>query len=117
MRPCRRRGDIAAAAPSSSAGQRVCSLRCAQMTMTASPGGSSPPGKQLPQPKDLYRVMRLIRRFEERAIDLVRAGTIVSGIHPCIGQEAVAAGTGAALRRDDVMLANHRAHGQLLAKG
>jgi len=61
--------------------------------------------------------MRLIRRFEERAIDLVRAGTIVSGIHPCIGQEAVAAGTGAALRRDDVMLANHRAHGQLLAKG
>jgi pyruvate dehydrogenase E1 component alpha subunit len=81
------------------------------MTMPASPDGSAP------RPEDLYRMMRLIRRFEERALDLVRSGDIVSGIHPCIGQEAVAAGTGAALRRDDIMLANHRAHGQLLAKG
>jgi acetoin:2,6-dichlorophenolindophenol oxidoreductase subunit alpha len=70
-----------------------------------------------PSPRDLYRVMRLIRRFEERAIDLVRSGVIVSGIHACIGQEAVAAGIGAALRRDDVMVAHHRSHGHLLAKG
>ena len=62
-------------------------------------------------------MMRLIRRFEEHALELVKSGEIVSGIHSCIGQEAVAAGTGAALRRDDIMLANHRAHGQLLAKG
>ena len=81
------------------------------MTMTASPDGKAP------LPEDFYQVIRLIRRFEERAMDLVRSGDIVSGIHPCIGQEAVAAGTGAALRRDDIMLANHRAHGQLLAKG
>lgn len=66
---------------------------------------------------DLYRMIRLIRRFEERAIELVRSGDIVSGIHPCIGQEAVAAGIGAALRRDDIMMANHRGHGHLLAKG
>ena len=72
---------------------------------------------EAPRPEDLYRMMRLIRRFEERAIELVRSGEIISGIHSCIGQEAVAAGTGAALRRDDIMLANHRAHGQLLAKG
>ncbi|HEY7142777.1 MAG TPA: thiamine pyrophosphate-dependent dehydrogenase E1 component subunit alpha [Streptosporangiaceae bacterium] len=65
----------------------------------------------------LYRMIRLIRRFEERAIELVRSGDIVSGIHPCIGQEAVAAGIGAALRPDDVMMANHRGHGHLLAKG
>ncbi|MCW2932452.1 MAG: pyruvate dehydrogenase [Actinomycetia bacterium] len=70
-----------------------------------------------PSPPDLYRVMRLIRRFEERSIDLVRSGEIVSGIHPCIGQEAVAAGIGAALRRDDVMMAQHRSHGHMLAKG
>jgi pyruvate dehydrogenase E1 component alpha subunit len=81
------------------------------MTMTASPDGNAP------RPEDLYQMMRLIRRFEERAMDLVRSGDIVSGIHACIGQEAVAAGTGTALRRDDIMLANHRAHGQLLAKG
>lgn len=71
----------------------------------------------MPMPEDFYQTMRLIRRFEERAMDLVRSGEIISGIHPCIGQEAVAAGTGAALRRDDIMLGNHRAHGQLLAKG
>jgi acetoin:2,6-dichlorophenolindophenol oxidoreductase subunit alpha len=70
-----------------------------------------------PPPHDLYRIMRLIRRFEERAIDLVRSGEIVSGIHPCIGQEAVAAGIGAALRGDDLMMAHHRAHGHMLAKG
>jgi pyruvate dehydrogenase E1 component alpha subunit len=67
--------------------------------------------------RDLYRTIRLIRRFEERAIELVKSGDIASGIHPCIGQEGVAAGIGAALRGDDIMLANHRAHGHLLAKG
>jgi pyruvate dehydrogenase E1 component alpha subunit len=74
-------------------------------------------GQSAPPPQDLYRIMRLIRRFEERAIDLVRSGHIASGIHPCIGQEAVAAGIGAALRRDDIMMANHRSHGHMLAKG
>jgi pyruvate dehydrogenase E1 component alpha subunit len=66
---------------------------------------------------DLYRVMRLIRRFEERALELVASGEIVSGIHPCIGQEAVAAGVMAALRPDDLVFSNHRGHGHLLAKG
>jgi pyruvate dehydrogenase E1 component alpha subunit len=81
------------------------------MTNTPSADGEAP------RPEDFYRTMRLIRRFEERAMDLIRSGEIISGIHPCIGQEAVAAGTGAVLRHDDLMLANHRAHGQLLAKG
>ncbi len=68
-------------------------------------------------PEDLYRTIRLIRRFEERSIELVKSGDIASGIHPCIGQEGVAAGIGAALRPDDIMMANHRGHGHLLAKG
>ena len=72
---------------------------------------------EAPAADGLYRTMRLVRRFEERALELVKSGEIISGIHSCIGQEAVAAGTGAALRRDDIMFANHRAHGQLLAKG
>jgi TPP-dependent pyruvate/acetoin dehydrogenase alpha subunit len=84
--------------------------------LSASPDAASQNGKA-PRPEDLYRMMRLIRRFEEHALELVKSGEIISGIHSCIGQEAVAAGTGAALRRDDIMLANHRAHGQLLAKG
>src|SRR5260370_40206248 len=68
------------------------------------------------QDEDLYRAIRLIRRFEERAIELVQAGSVASGIHPCIGQEAVAAGIGAVLRPDDIMMTSHRGHGHSLAK-
>jgi pyruvate dehydrogenase E1 component alpha subunit len=70
-----------------------------------------------PSPEDLYRTIRLIRRFEERAMELIRSGDTVGGIHPCIGQEAVAAGICAALRPDDVVLPPHRSHGHVLAKG
>ncbi|MFI9007896.1 thiamine pyrophosphate-dependent dehydrogenase E1 component subunit alpha [Actinosynnema sp. NPDC053489] len=65
----------------------------------------------------LYRTVRLIRRFEERAVELVRSGHVVGGIHPCTGQEAVAAGVCAALRADDVITSTHRGHGHVLAKG
>lgn len=65
----------------------------------------------------LYRMVRLIRRFEERAIELVRGGDIVGGIHPYLGEEAVAAGVCAALRPDDVIASTHRGHGHVLAKG
>ena len=68
-------------------------------------------------PAGLYRVTRLIRRFEERAIELVRAGIIPGGIHPYLGQEAVAAGVCAALRADDLVTSTHRGHGHVLAKG
>lgn len=70
-----------------------------------------------PPSESLYRTIRLIRRFEERAIELVRSGEIESGIHPCIGQEAVAAGVVATLRADDFIYSTHRGHGHLLAKG
>ena len=65
----------------------------------------------------LYRTVRLIRRFEERAVELVRSGDIVGGIHPYTGQEAIAAGVCAALRPDDVITSTHRGHGHVLAKG
>ncbi|MFR9777557.1 thiamine pyrophosphate-dependent dehydrogenase E1 component subunit alpha [Micromonospora sp. MS34] len=68
-------------------------------------------------PVRLYRTVRLIRRFEERAIDLVRAGEIVGGIHPYLGQEGIAAGVCAALRDDDLVTGTHRGHGHVLAKG
>src|SRR6266545_1516399 len=66
-------------------------------------------------PAQLYRTVRLIRRFEERAVELVRSGEIVGGIHPYTGQEAVAAGVCAALRPDDLVTGTHRGHG--LVKG
>jgi acetoin:2,6-dichlorophenolindophenol oxidoreductase subunit alpha len=68
-------------------------------------------------PAELYRTVRLIRRFEQRAIELVRAGVIVGGIHPYLGEEAIAAGVCAALRPDDIIASTHRGHGHVLAKG
>jgi TPP-dependent pyruvate/acetoin dehydrogenase alpha subunit len=67
--------------------------------------------------ESLYSTVRLIRRFEERAIELVHSGQIVGGIHPYIGQEAIAAGVCAALRPDDMITSTHRGHGHVLAKG
>jgi acetoin:2,6-dichlorophenolindophenol oxidoreductase subunit alpha len=66
---------------------------------------------------DLYRTVRLIRRFEQQAIEMVRSGVIAGGIHPYIGEEAIAAGVCAALRPDDLITSTHRGHGHVLAKG
>ena len=66
---------------------------------------------------DLYRTVRMIRRFEERAIEFVRSGEIVGGIHPYVGQEAIAAGVCAALTDADVITSTHRGHGHVLARG
>ena len=65
----------------------------------------------------LYRTVRLIRRFEERCVELVRSGEIAGGIHPYIGQEAIAAGVCEALRPGDYLTSTHRGHGHVLAKG
>ncbi|TCC39195.1 thiamine pyrophosphate-dependent dehydrogenase E1 component subunit alpha [Kribbella capetownensis] len=66
---------------------------------------------------NLYRTVRLIRRFEERAVEFVRSGEIVGGIHPYIGQEAIAAGVCAPLTDTDVITSTHRGHGHVLARG
>ncbi|QKW22936.1 thiamine pyrophosphate-dependent dehydrogenase E1 component subunit alpha [Kitasatospora sp. NA04385] len=65
----------------------------------------------------LYRTVALVRGFEQRAVELVRAKVVLGGIHPYTGQEAIAAGTCAALRPDDVITSTHRGHGHVLAKG
>ena len=43
--------------------------------------------------------MIMIRRFEETADDLSLRGKVAGGIHPAIGQEAVAVGVARALDR------------------
>ncbi len=65
----------------------------------------------------LYRGLRLIRSFEECALGLVKSGEIVGGIHPYIGEEAVAVGVCAALLPSDLITSTHRGHGHVLAKG
>ena len=63
------------------------------------------------------RTMWRIRAFEENALRGLDEKIVLGAIHPSIGQEAVAAGICANLRRDDVLLSTHRGHGHTLAKG
>jgi TPP-dependent pyruvate/acetoin dehydrogenase alpha subunit len=65
----------------------------------------------------LYATMALIRAFETRVAELYRDGEIPGFVHTSLGQEAVAAGVGAALREDDYLATTHRGHGHVLAKG
>jgi acetoin:2,6-dichlorophenolindophenol oxidoreductase subunit alpha len=74
-------------------------------------------GARAPDAALLYRRMRLIRSFEECALALVKSGEIVGGIHPYIGEEAVAVGICSALSPDDLITSTHRGHGHVLAKG
>ena len=66
---------------------------------------------------ELYAVMALIRAFETRVAELYRDGEIPGFVHTSLGQEAVAAGVGAALREEDYLATTHRGHGHVLAKG
>ena len=66
---------------------------------------------------DLYRTMVRIRAFEEHVARHFRDGDVHGFVHLSIGQEAVAAGACAALRRDDFITTTHRGHGHCIAKG
>jgi TPP-dependent pyruvate/acetoin dehydrogenase alpha subunit len=65
----------------------------------------------------LYRTMLRIRRFEEKAIEMKARQTIPGIIHLYIGEEAIATGVCAALRKDDYIFSTHRGHGHCIAKG
>jgi len=66
---------------------------------------------------DLYRQLVRIRSFEEQVLELFTRAVAPGITHVSIGQEAVAAGVCAALRRDDYITSTHRGHGHCLAKG
>lgn len=69
--------------------------------------------------KSLYTTMLRIRRFEEKVADLLLCPTpeIICPVHLYTGQEAVATGVCANLRKDDYVFSTHRSHGHYLAKG
>ncbi len=74
-------------------------------------------GDNLKRLMDLYRTMVRIRAFEETALSAHKAGEIPGPLHVSLGQEGVAAGVCASLRRDDRLTSNHRGHGHAIAKG
>lgn len=65
----------------------------------------------------MYRRIRRIREFEERASTLYKDSEVPGFVHLSIGQEASAVGACWFLRDDDVITSTHRGHGHCLAKG
>ena len=65
----------------------------------------------------LLRSMTEIRIFEERVYDLYLQGLVRYSTHLSLGQEAIAAGFGAAMRPDDLTFATYRGHGHTLVRG
>jgi pyruvate dehydrogenase E1 component alpha subunit len=87
----------------------------------AEPRADLPPEPPVVAPTDeavsLLRTMLLIRRFEERCIELYSAARIRGFMHVYIGEEAVAAGVFPALRAEDAIVSTYREHGHALARG
>ncbi|MGB8652013.1 MAG: pyruvate dehydrogenase (acetyl-transferring) E1 component subunit alpha [Mycobacteriales bacterium] len=66
---------------------------------------------------DLLREMVLIRRFEEKCVELYSGEKIRGFMHVYIGEEAVAVGVMHALQPEDAVVATYREHGHALARG
>ena len=77
-------------------------------------GGTVLPVSQL---RKAYRVMLLIRRFEEKAAKLYTMGLIGGYCHLYIGQEAVVVGIQMAVRKEDYIVTGYRDHGHMIACG
>ncbi len=78
---------------------------------------ATPPGLDESQLLALYRQMQLIRQCEEQLAKSHQRGLIHGACHTYVGQEAIATGVCAHLRRDDAIFSTHRGHGHALAKG
>lgn len=64
-----------------------------------------------------YETMLKIRFFEERVEKMFIAGEIPGFVHLYIGEEAIATGVCANLRKEDYIESTHRGHGHTIAKG
>jgi len=64
-----------------------------------------------------YRTMVRIRNFELKAEELFLQAKLPGFIHLYIGEEAIATGAMANLRKDDYITSTHRGHGHMIAKG
>ena len=65
---------------------------------------------------DLYRWMVLMRTYDAKAVALQRTGQLGT-YAPIIGQEAIQAGVGSAMKSDDVFLMTYREQGVQLMRG
>ena len=63
------------------------------------------------------RQMMRIRQFEDKIMDLLSRNIAQGGSHLYAGEEAVAVGAMAGIRKDDYITSTHRGHGHAIAKG
>jgi pyruvate dehydrogenase E1 component alpha subunit len=66
---------------------------------------------------DLLRTMIRIRTFETRVEELFLNRKVPGFVHLYIGEEAIATGVMASLRKSDWITSTHRGHGHAIAKG
>lgn len=64
-----------------------------------------------------YKQMYRIRRFEEEAARAYAQGKIGGFLHLYIGQEAIAVGASAMLKKEDYVFQTYRDHGTAIARG
>ena len=67
--------------------------------------------------ESLYCTMVRIRLCEESLVGPILSGEVRCPCHLYTGEEAIAAGIGAALGNNDYFFSSHRSHGHYLAKG
>jgi len=66
---------------------------------------------------EMYRMMHLIRHFEETTVAYFKQGHVIGNMHMYVGEEAVATGVCKALTKEDYIASTHRCDGHLIAKG
>ena len=66
---------------------------------------------------EMYRLMHACRGMEQRAYELFMQNLIKGTTHLALGQEAIAAGFGAAMREDDYTFCTYRGHNHTLVRG
>jgi acetoin:2,6-dichlorophenolindophenol oxidoreductase subunit alpha len=65
----------------------------------------------------IYETMVKIRIHEERVAELFAENKIPGFVHLYVGEEAVATGVVASLKKEDFISSTHRGHGHYIAKG
>jgi TPP-dependent pyruvate/acetoin dehydrogenase alpha subunit len=66
---------------------------------------------------EMFRMLQLLRRFGKRAHDLFLQNLVKGTTHLSLGQEAIAAGFGAAMQPGDYTFATYRGHAHSLSRG
>ncbi len=106
--------------------QRAAVAAPAGQATAAAVGPAPEPGEVAPAPEpgeaaahhtELLRQMLLIRRFEEKCVELYSGGEIHGFVHLYIGEEAVAVGVNQALTPADSIVSTYREHGHALVRG